>query len=105
MIDLRALTSEMISQFDEIFQEKELTLTYTLENKEIYATPYLVEILLSNLLSNAIRHNHNGGQINIALTAGELVISNTGEGKPLPDEKIFTRFHKSVSYTHLRAHE
>jgi len=94
-IDLKALVEEQLVQFEEIFQDKDLKLTYSLDNKEIYATPYLVEILLSNLLSNAIRHNHNGGQINIALTAGELVISNTGEDKPLPDEKIFTRFHKS----------
>lgn len=95
MIDLRGLTSEMIAQFDEIFQDKALKLTYSLENKEIYATRYLVEILLSNLLSNAIRHNYNGGAINISLTGDELSISNTGDKEPLPAEKIFTRFHKS----------
>ena len=94
-IDLRMLTSEMIAQFDEIFQDKKLKLTYALENKEIYATRYLVEILLSNLLSNAIRHNHNGGELNISLTAGSLTIRNTGDDEPLPDEQIFTRFHKS----------
>jgi signal transduction histidine kinase len=95
MIDLQALTGEMIAQFDEIFQDKELKLTYSLENKEIYATRYLIEILLSNLLSNAIRHNYDGGELNISLTAESLIIRNTGANEPLPDEQIFTRFHKS----------
>ncbi|MDB5132483.1 MAG: yedV [Mucilaginibacter sp.] len=94
-INFRELLEEMIAQFEEIFQDKNLKVTYTLTNKEIYATRYLAEILLSNLISNAIRHNYNGGEINISLTNESLVISNTGEDLSLPDEKIFTRFHKS----------
>lgn len=94
-IDLKALVEEQLGQFEEIFQDKALKLTCSLDNKEIYATRNLAEILLSNLLSNAIRHNYNGGQINISLTAEELVVSNTGEEAGLPGEKIFTRFHKS----------
>ncbi|MDB5124979.1 MAG: yedV [Mucilaginibacter sp.] len=95
MINFRELLEEMIAQFDEIFQDKNLKVSYTLNDKEIYATRYLVEILLSNLISNAIRHNYNGGEININLTNERLVISNTGGDMALPDEKIFTRFHKS----------
>jgi len=94
-IDLKALIEEQLGQFEEIFQDKGLKLNYSLDNKEIYAVRNLIEILLSNLLSNAIRHNCNGGSITINLTGSELVISNTGEDKALPDEKIFTRFHKS----------
>ncbi len=94
-INLRELVEEMIIQFEEIFHDKELKLTYKLEDKEIYASRYLVEILLSNLISNAIRHNHAAGEIIINLTADSLIIQNTGNNEALPDEKIFTRFHKS----------
>lgn len=94
-IDLKALVVEQLVQFDEIFQDKALKLTTSLDNKQIYATRNLMEILLSNLLSNAIRHNYNGGQVNISLTDGELAVSNTSEHKALPADKIFTRFHKS----------
>jgi signal transduction histidine kinase len=93
-INLRTLVEEMIVQFEEIFLDKKLKLTYTLEDKEIYANRYLMEILLSNLISNAIRHNYNGGEIVINLSAESLTIQNTGEDAPLPDQ-IFTRFHKS----------
>ncbi|HEY4322926.1 MAG TPA: HAMP domain-containing sensor histidine kinase [Mucilaginibacter sp.] len=93
-INLRILVEEMIVQFDEIFADKELKLTYTLTDKEIYASRYLIEILLNNLISNAIRHNYKGGEIIINLTAENLIIKNTGEDLELTD-KIFTRFHKS----------
>jgi signal transduction histidine kinase len=93
-INLRELVEEMIIQFEEIFQDKDLKLTYTLDDKEIYASRYLAEILISNLISNAIRHNHNGGEVIINLTEEHLIIQNTGDNVTLPDE-IFTRFHKS----------
>jgi len=96
-IDLRELTGGMITQFDEIFHDKDLKVTGKLDYKEIYASRYLAEVLLSNLISNAIRHNHTGGEIKIDLTSESLVIQNTGEDSPLPGEQIFTRFHKSSS--------
>jgi signal transduction histidine kinase len=95
LINLRELVEEMIGQFEEIFNVKELKLTYKLDDKEIYANRYLVEILLSNLITNAIRHNYTGGEIVINLTGENFSIQNTGENAPLPNEKIFTRFHKS----------
>jgi signal transduction histidine kinase len=94
-INLRTVAEELIVQFEEIFQDKELKLTYKLDDKEIYANRYLIEILLSNLINNAIRHNHKGGKIDINLTSRSLTIRNTGEGVPLLEDKIFTRFHKS----------
>jgi signal transduction histidine kinase len=93
-INLRELVDDMIIQFEEIFQDKDLKVTYALDEKEIYASRYLAEILMSNLISNAIRHNHNGGEVIIKLTEEQLVIQNTGDDLTLPDE-IFTRFHKS----------
>jgi signal transduction histidine kinase len=94
-VNLRAMLEEMIAQFEEIFQDKELSVEFEVNDKEIIAGTYLVEILLSNLISNAIRHNYTGGHINIRLTGSQLIIKNTGEGEALNNDKIFTRFHKS----------
>ncbi|MDR3693068.1 HAMP domain-containing sensor histidine kinase [Mucilaginibacter sp.] len=94
-INLRELTEEMVMQFEEIFQDKELKVSYTLNDKEIYASPYLTEVLLSNLINNAIRHNYIGGEVVINLTGDSLVVQNTGNAAELNEEKIFTRFHKS----------
>ncbi|WP_214070391.1 HAMP domain-containing sensor histidine kinase [Mucilaginibacter sp. dw_454] len=94
-IDLKMMIEEMIVQFEEIYQDKQLTLTCHFEAKEILASPYLIEVLLSNLITNAIRHNYEGGSIRIELTPAHFIISNTGAREPLPVEDIFTRFHKS----------
>lgn len=94
-INLKSLIEELLTQLEDIFNDKQLTVTTTLEDKEIIASRYLIEILLNNLIINAVRHNHPGGQIIINLTADSLTIQNTGDTTPLPDDKIFTRFHKS----------
>ena len=95
LVNLKALTEEMIIQFEEIFQSKNLNISYNLDEKEVYANRHLMEILLSNLLSNAIRHNYSGGEIRINLTNKCLTIENTGDESPLEKDRIFTRFHKS----------
>ena len=60
----------------------------------ITANLVLVEILVSNLFMNAIKHNSSNGNITINLTENRLVFSNTGLNKPLPFEKLFSRFSK-----------
>ncbi|MGZ3766109.1 MAG: sensor histidine kinase [Mucilaginibacter sp.] len=95
LINLRKSLEEMIIQFEEIFQDKELVVSCELTDKELQASAYLIDILLNNLLSNAIRHNYIGGQINIKLNNEFLVIQNTGDVDALQNDQIFTRFHKS----------
>src|SRR6202012_5836330 len=60
----------------------------------------LFDILLNNLLSNAIRHNtgQNGGVV-IELTAYSLRVSNTGVGEALDSDRIFRRFYKNSGRT------
>ncbi|WP_183557279.1 sensor histidine kinase [Mucilaginibacter sp. SP1R1] len=94
-INLRTLIEEMLVQLEDIFQDKQITVTAGLDDKEIIGSRYLIEILLNNLIINAVRHNHAGGQIDIHLTVNSLCIKNTGNNTPLPEEHIFTRFHKS----------
>ena len=51
--------------------------------------------MLTNLINNAIRHNWEGGEVEIKLDASQFSISNTGpkfSGKP---EELFQRFKKS----------
>jgi signal transduction histidine kinase len=94
-LNLKPLIEELIVQFDEIFQDKQLTVTCSLMDREIYISSYLADILLNNLLSNAIRHNYTGGSIVIELTQSNLAFKNTGETNPLHADKIFTRFQKA----------
>jgi signal transduction histidine kinase len=68
------------------------------EDLMILANPTLIEILLSNLISNSIRHNIIGGRIEI-LSPGNstLLIQNTGCPDSLNMDKLFSRFQKESS--------
>lgn len=57
-------------------------------------------ILINNLIQNAIRHNIMNGEIVISTKENTLIVSNTGELKPLNEDSIFERFEKKSSNTH-----
>jgi len=94
-LDLNELIEELLYQLEDIFSDKKITVTSILGEKEVEAGAYLIDILLNNLVINAVRHNIEGGEIIINLTAENLTIKNTGENIALNPENIFTRFHKS----------
>ena len=60
----------------------------------IEINPTLLDILFSNLLINAIKHNIKNGMIYIMLTSEKLTVENTG--KPLENKPnvFFGRFRK-----------
>lgn len=54
----------------------------------------LMEILLSNLISNAIRYNIPQGRVVVTCTPDSLLVQNSGGPLPLDNDKIFDRFYK-----------
>ena len=93
-LNVAELLQESISFFStqaeaqNISLEKQLTdRSFTLNTNKL-----LLESLVNNLLSNAIRHNEAGGKINVTLESGQLDICNTGTGKPLDNALLFRRF-------------
>ncbi len=96
-IQINALLSEQLDKFNELFSIKHITVTSFIEVKEVTANEVLLEILLNNLISNAIRHNQNGGTIYMELNQQELIIRNSGEAEPLKTDEVFNRFSKSAA--------
>src|SRR5258706_7243134 len=81
-------------------QAEEKKVIVHLEHTEsviIIASASLIEILISNLLLNSLRHNYAGGEIWITLNQSELVISNTSKQSELQREKLFQRFSNAGS--------
>jgi len=52
----------------------------------------LANMLVANLLKNAIVHNLEGGTIILESAADRFIISNEGSPLPFPEEDIFNRF-------------
>ncbi|TWF40538.1 signal transduction histidine kinase [Chitinophaga polysaccharea] len=90
------VAKDVMATYEDWITMREIKLTSSLDkNIPLSIHPALAEMLISNLLSNAIRHNRDGGQINVLLTASELCISNTGLPPQIPTCELFQRFKKS----------
>ncbi|MCR9228447.1 MAG: HAMP domain-containing histidine kinase [Flavobacteriaceae bacterium] len=59
----------------------------------------LANILIGNLVKNAIHHTTATGNINIHITASKLQVQNTAVDGPLADGLIFSRFYGSRKET------
>lgn len=94
-IDLQELLLHKIRQFQELLEKDNLTISHQLQVSKIKMSRYLADILLNNLFSNAIKHNHTGGSIDIVLQAHSLTITNTGNDVEL-NGLLFERFSKSA---------
>lgn len=87
--------------FTEQASAKNISIKTTLEKEiKIESNSILVEILVNNLILNAIRHNITNGQILIAISENMLTISNTSQHQSLDTDKLFIRFSKSTSSEH-----
>ena len=58
-----------------------------------------LEILISNLISNAERHNVDHGDIQIETTSTTFVIRNTGDDQALEPESMYKRFSKKGNHS------
>ena len=94
-ISLILYLEKFILQYQPQINEKQIVVEKEFTTEEVlYANASLIEVLISNLLGNAIRHNNVGGSIVIRLYPGELVIENTGRLTALDETKVFKRFQK-----------
>ncbi|HTH58201.1 MAG TPA: HAMP domain-containing sensor histidine kinase [Cyclobacteriaceae bacterium] len=94
-LSINALLKKHFEFFAEQAAAKNIRITLN-ENTEVSVNtnPVLAEVLLNNLMFNAIRHNLPSGTIVINLEERHLSISNSGTSTALPQEKIFDRFSK-----------
>lgn len=94
-IDLSAAVEHCIGSLEELIELKHLRLEKNIEqNVKLKLHPVLADILLGNLLSNAIRHNISEGFIRLRLDKHKLVIENSGAAPDQPAEQLFGRFKK-----------
>ena len=95
-IDLTVISKNILDHYAEIISAKELILEIDFQEKlEVTMNETLAEILVSNLIQNAIRHNVQGGKIRLKTSVNSLSISNSGDPLSIPESDLFVRFRKS----------
>lgn len=93
-LNIKTIVVEKFQQFQEMIQNKNIDLNFVMVDVEVSASRYLMDVLINNLFSNAIRHNKEFGHIKIQLTAEKLIFQNSGHAPILDEQRIFDRFYK-----------
>ncbi|MEM7511479.1 MAG: HAMP domain-containing sensor histidine kinase [Bacteroidota bacterium] len=94
-IDFASIIWRVRENLDDIIQLRELKQeTFIEEGIFIQMDPYLAEMLVQNLLENAIKHNHDGGELSIYLSTNTFEVHNSGNAPGIPTDELFDRFKK-----------
>jgi signal transduction histidine kinase len=88
------LLQQHIEQLDELYAGRNLQLQTSIKKSCTKASPYLLEILISNLLSNQIKYAPTGSTLSITLDNDALVFTNKGQPLTFAPDQLFKRFVK-----------
>ena len=83
----------------EIIRFKNLELRIKLDQVKIKCDLILANILFTNLIKNAVQHNHEGGYITMLLNEEKFEIINTGEVSKIEPSQLFHRFQRGDTVT------
>jgi signal transduction histidine kinase len=98
-LDLSVVAGHVLDQANAEAAARDITIGRDLLSSPTTGDPVLVERLVQNLVENAIRHNHDGGELTVTTRArdgaAELVVTNTGPVVPPYEvETIFEPFRR-----------
>lgn len=94
-INFSVLVENATANFRELVEMKSIALKTEIQpDVTLSLNPVLADILFSNLLSNAIRHNNLNGTIDIILSSSGLTIKNSGAPPKVHTSELFKRFKK-----------
>ena len=94
-VDIGKIINKQLNNYEELIAAKGITLTKHIETGSIVLmNETMAEVLLVNLIANAIKHNMNNGTIDIKLNKDQLIVSNTGPALHSEPTEMFERFKK-----------
>jgi signal transduction histidine kinase len=95
-VSLKQITVNALDNYKEILQLKKITVEMeTSDDGMVEMNDVLAEVMISNLLSNAVRFNIDGGFIKCHIDSMFLAITNSGLALSINPEDLFKRFHKN----------
>lgn len=94
-IDISEIINKHLSNYEELINAKGITLTKNIKGECIlFMNKTMAEMLVSNLITNAIKHNIEKGSIDINLNTNQLTVANTGSVLNTSPNELFERFKK-----------
>lgn len=90
VLAINTIMKEVIEKYKLLANQKNIKISNNLSNEKIYIGKTALKIILSNLMSNAIKYTEESGLINIGIKENYFFIENTFKNdKDLDLEKIF----------------
>ncbi|MEO6639316.1 MAG: HAMP domain-containing sensor histidine kinase [Ginsengibacter sp.] len=97
-VDLSDILLNHINNYEELASAKNICIKKNIAPSiHLQANRSLIEILISNIITNTIKHNYKDGWIEINLSNNALSVSNTGNRPLIKTSDLFERFKKSDS--------
>ena len=94
-VDLLQMTQSLVNDYALLAKERELQVDISLTRQQAYINPSVMKLILSNLISNAIKHSTPGSLVRIGEREGELYIENSCS--PEEQEKLAQSFSDNAS--------
>ncbi|MFM9910201.1 MAG: sensor histidine kinase [Chitinophagaceae bacterium] len=94
-VDLAKIIKKHLNNYEELLTAKQIKLTKNVSDTyPVLMNGTMAQVLISNLITNAIKHNIENGSIGITLNENQLTVSNTGAALSSEPSELFERFKK-----------
>lgn len=93
-LNLSDILKSSLNFFAETMEMRNIRIEKEIENCPVYMDTGLAEILMNNLVKNAVKHNVQNGFIAVKLDTEKLFIENSGPAYTGDTDKLMQRFGK-----------
>lgn len=94
-IQLDQVLEQILDQYKVLAQSRSLTIDNQIPAKPVYMDPAILKLVLSNVISNAVKHSDIGGEIQLRLEEGtHLAVENTSQEMVETAEMPMTASHQ-----------
>ena len=95
-LDWPRIFREETALLKDLIAEQKLTVDLKEESRcQIHLHPMLAQLLVSNLLRNAVQHNVPNGSISVVITQESITVRNSGPALTVEPASLFERFAKA----------
>lgn len=95
-INIKELTDEILENFEDQIRSKKLSLRFKFDKVgQLLSNRTLIDILITNLIKNAVVHNTENGFIHISINEGHFAIENSFDNNFPPPVQHYKRFSSS----------
>ena len=97
-INISSLTRKILGYFEDKIDAKNLTIQQEIDpGIQVNGNNLMLEILITNLIKNAVYHNIQHGFIEIRIAENLFLIKNSGEKITNSDENFFQRYKSGIN--------